>query len=116
MDIGMLWYDDDHKRPIGEKVARAVEHYKTKYGVTPTVCFANPATLQGAPDVAAGVHLRSARTVLVNHFWIGVGDAGANGSTRTTAGVGGKHGRANGSNGHAANGSGARRPRSRTRA
>ena len=41
MDIGMLWYDDDHKRPIGEKVARAVEHYKTKYGVVPTVCFAN---------------------------------------------------------------------------
>jgi hypothetical protein len=92
MDIGMLWYDDDHKRPIGEKVARAVEHYKAKYGVTPTVCFANPATLQDAPDAAGGVQLRSARNVLVNHFWIGVGDAGTNGN--------GKHG---------ANGNGARR-------
>jgi hypothetical protein len=98
MDIGMLWYDDDHKRPIGEKVARAVEHYKTKYGVTPTVCFANPATLQDAPDVAGGVQIRSARNVLVNHFWIGVGDAGGNG----------KHA----SNGHVANGTG-RRSRSR---
>jgi hypothetical protein len=108
MDIGMLWYDDDHKRPIGERVARAVEHYKSKYGVTPTVCFANPATLEGAPDTAGGVQLRSARNVLVNHFWIGVGEAGTNGKTRGSAGAGGARGQANGSNGHHANGAGRR--------
>ena len=67
MDIGMLWYDDDARRPIGEKVTRAVEHYKTKYGVVPTVCFVNPATLKDGPDSAGGVQLRSARNVLVNH-------------------------------------------------
>jgi hypothetical protein len=87
MDIGMLWYDDDGKRPLGEKVARAVDFYKSKYGVVPTVCFVNPATLQNGPDTAAGVQLRSARNVLADHFWIGVGEAVANGNG---------HGRANG--------------------
>jgi len=78
MDIGMLWYDDDGKRPLGEKVTRAVDFYKTKYGVAPTVCFVNPVTLKDGPDTAGGVQLRSARNVLVDHFWIGVGEAAAN--------------------------------------
>jgi len=80
MDIGMLWYDDDTKRPLGEKVARAVDYYKTKYGSVPTVCFVNPAALQGAPDSAAGVQIRSARNVMVDHFWLGIGEASSNGN------------------------------------
>ncbi len=79
MDIGMLWYDDDHKRPLNERVSKAVDYYKTKYGVVPTVCFINPATLKDGPESAAGVQLRSARNVLVDHFWLGIGDAGSNG-------------------------------------
>jgi len=83
MDIGMLWYDADARRTLNEKVARAVEHYKAKYGATPTVCFVNPAVLKDAPrgalDVAGrrspsgdGVLLRPSRAVMANHFWIGV--------------------------------------------
>jgi hypothetical protein len=98
MDIGMLWYDDDAKRPLGEKVARAVDYYKTKYGSVPTVCFVNPATLKDAPDTAAGVHIRTARNVMVDHFWVGVGESNGNGNG---------HGRGNNTgmrspNGHAA--------------
>ena len=76
MDIGMLWYDDT-KRDLDAKVARAVEHYKTKYGATPTVCFVNPSLLaaKDSPEMAAGLSLRPARTVLPHHFWIGVGEA-----------------------------------------
>jgi hypothetical protein len=73
----MLWFDDDAKRPLKDKVARAVEHYKTKYGAAPTVCFVNPSMLKDAPEAAGGVQLRPARMVLVNHFWIGVGEAAA---------------------------------------
>src|SRR5262245_47253756 len=80
MDIGMLWYDDDHKRPLAERIGKAVDYYKAKYGVVPTVCFANPATLKDGPDSAAGVQLRSARNVLVDHFWLGIAEgAAANG-------------------------------------
>ena len=76
MDIGMLWYDDDSKRPFSEKVARAVDYYKAKYGSVPTVCFVNPASLKDAADSAAGVQIRSARNVMVDHFWLGVADTG----------------------------------------
>ena len=88
MDIGMLWFDDDTKRPLNDKVARAVEHYKTKYGATPTVCFVNPSMLgKDAPELAAGVQLRPARTVLVHHFWVGVGEATARPETRNGNGA-----------------------------
>ncbi len=87
MDIGMLWYDADTRRTLNEKVARAVEHYKAKYGATPTVCFVNPAVLKDAPRAALdtagrrspsgdGVLLRPSRAVMANHFWIGVGETG----------------------------------------
>src|SRR5437868_5154687 len=79
MDIGMLWYDDDSKRPFNEKVARAVDYYKAKYGSVPTVCFVNPATLKDAPDAAGGVQIRSARKVMLDHFWLGVGETNGNG-------------------------------------
>ena len=77
MEIGMLWYDDDARRPLPEKVARAVAHYQTKYGAMPTVCFVNPSMLRDAPETAAGVQLRPARTIMINHFWVGIGEQAA---------------------------------------
>jgi hypothetical protein len=75
MDIGMLWYDDDNKSKLDEKVARAVEYYRAKYGVQPTECYVNPGMLaEDQPGVAAGVRLRGSGTVIKNHFWLGVGD------------------------------------------
>src|SRR5574341_2643 len=88
MEIGMLWYDDDAKRPLAAKVANAVEYYKNKYGAAPTVCYVHPnmlpaerassnesalSTAEG-PRVSAGVQLRPMRAVMINHFWLGVGD------------------------------------------
>jgi len=75
MDIGMLWYDDDGKRKLDEKVARAAEYYRAKYGAQPTECYVNPGMLgEGQPAVAAGVRLRANRTIIKNHFWLGIGD------------------------------------------
>jgi hypothetical protein len=73
MDIGLLWYDDDAQRRLDERVARAVAHYRTRYGVLPTVCFVNPKMMSEGPEMAAGVQLRPASTVMINYFWIGVG-------------------------------------------
>lgn len=75
-DLGMLWYDDDKKRPIDEKVARAAEYYRAKFGVSPTVVWVNPAMLNGdAPASVAGVKVEARRTVLKNHLWLGVIEA-----------------------------------------
>ena len=74
MDTGMLWYDPDARVDLAHKVARAAEHYYSKYGVRPNLCFVNPALLPEGGATAGSVQVRAARTVLRNHFWLGVGE------------------------------------------
>jgi hypothetical protein len=94
MDIGMLWYDDDNKAKLDEKVARAVEYYRAKYGVQPTECYVHPGMLgEGQPAIAAGVRLRGSGTVIKNHFWLGVGDEPKGTPVAAAAGRAGKRGR-----------------------
>ncbi len=80
MNIGMLWFDNDPKAAINVKIERAVTFYRTKYGKTPNLCFVHPSMLHSEADKPARlssqnggvVELRTSRTVLPNHFWIGV--------------------------------------------
>ena len=71
MDIGMLWFDDS-SRSFAEKVRRATDYYKEKYGREPTLCLVNPQTWDEADTKKLPVEMRQARLVLPNHFWIGV--------------------------------------------
>ena len=82
MEVGMLWYDDT-KKELSEKVARAVEYYTSKYGVAPTLCFVNPNMLRQA-EVMGSVQVRPARTVLSNHFWVGVGETAVQADKKAT--------------------------------
>jgi len=80
MNIGMLWYDNDPKAELTTKVERAAIYYRNKYGHSPTLCFVHPSMLVGEIPVnnetsnfkASGIEIRSTRTVLPNHLWIGV--------------------------------------------
>jgi len=93
MNIGMLWFDNDPKSDLETKVERAVAYYRDKYGKVPTLCFIHPSMMptaalasknggskgNGREDnsrseryITAGVEVRSNRSVLPNHFWIGV--------------------------------------------
>ncbi len=92
MNVGMLWFDNDPKAALATKVERAATYYRTKYGRTPTLCFVHPTTLSaaGLPEerdgkgyLAAGIEVRSHRSVLPNHFWIGVN--GGSGASETGA-------------------------------
>jgi hypothetical protein len=76
MKTGLLWFDNDPGRQLDDKVARAVTHYRQKYGHLPTLCYVNPAALNGAERRAGEVEVRAARTVLVHHFWLGVAEEG----------------------------------------
>src|SRR5579862_2101450 len=40
---GLLWFDDDARRPISQKIAEAVQRYRERVGYEPTVCQLNPA-------------------------------------------------------------------------
>ncbi len=67
----MLWFDNS-SRSLKEKVKDASVFYQEKYGQVPTLCFVNPITLDGEEGRSNGVEVRKARTVMPNHFWIGV--------------------------------------------
>ena len=72
MNIGMLWFDNDSKTTLEAKVGRAVSYYQGKYGKAPTLCFVNPSMLSPGVAKVAGLEMRTTRSVMPNHFWIGV--------------------------------------------
>jgi hypothetical protein len=101
MNLGMLWFDNDPKVTLDIKVQRAAAYYRHKYGKAPTLCFVNPTmfpvpkenpvngataqtTVESAPQsesyMAGGIEVRKNRSVLPNHFWLGV-----NGSSEAVA-------------------------------
>lgn len=72
MITGMMWFDNDPKTALTEKIKHAAEYYRAKYGQTPDVCLVNPGMLP-EPDVQAGkIQVRAMKTVLPGHLWIGV--------------------------------------------
>jgi len=74
MDVGMLWFDNDANAALDVKVKRAASYYQKKYGQFPNLCFVHPSMLSQnkAPKKASGVEIRSSRSLLPNHFWLGV--------------------------------------------
>jgi hypothetical protein len=77
MQEGLLWFDADPKRDLAEKITRAADRYRYKFGQRPNVCYVNPITLNGGSAKLAeynGVRLVPSPNVLKNHFWIGVGE------------------------------------------
>ena len=72
MNIGMLWFDNDPKAGLSTKIERAATYYRTKYGKAPTLCFVHPSMLPTPVNQAAGVELRTSRSVLPNHLWLGI--------------------------------------------
>jgi len=78
MDVGLLWFDNDPRRGIEEKVLRAAAHYQRKYGRMPDVCFVHPNMLNGngrRSVLRAGeVEIRPGRAILPDYFWLGVAE------------------------------------------
>jgi hypothetical protein len=72
MKTGMLWFDNDPHTDMTKKLTRAATYYQNKYGQQPNVCFVHPSMIKDAPPKNNGIELRSSRSVLPNHFWLGV--------------------------------------------
>jgi hypothetical protein len=71
MDIGMLWFDES-ERSLKDRVEGAASFYAEKYGVAPTLCLVHPSMLNGEGTEFGEIHLRKARSVMPNHFWVGI--------------------------------------------
>ena len=82
---GLLWYDDDLRRPLAIKLAEASERYRERVGYEPTTCLLNPAQIPAAPPTsgrgsrkkanipAITLNLVSDEHLRPNYFFVGVG-------------------------------------------
>jgi len=76
MKIGMLWFDNDPKTDLAVKINRAVDYYRQKYGQTPNLCFVHPSMVKTSPVKSGSIEVRPSRSVLPNHFWLGLNAVG----------------------------------------
>jgi hypothetical protein len=94
MDIGMLWFDDDTKNPLTDRIKRGAEFYKDKYGRWPNSVHVNPRMLAGDAELVnyAGIRVLPNKTILNGHFWYGVSHHAAASPTGTDGAAGGGEG------------------------
>ena len=71
MNIGMLWYDDDKKRSLEEKIDIAAKYYAKKYNKTVNMCIVNPLTMP-VQVIIPGIEVKANRSILRGHLWLGV--------------------------------------------
>jgi hypothetical protein len=82
MDIGLLWYDGDPRRALEDKIGRAAERYREKYGRWPNTCYVHPQVVDGdaeeelrlayrSQNPKATIRVLSAPNILLHHFWLG---------------------------------------------
>ena len=72
MKEGLLWFDNDPRRRVTDKVNQAATRYQVKFGRRPTICYLNEADLDGESKEVKGVRLHPAPNVLRHHYWVGV--------------------------------------------
>ena len=70
---GMLWFDNDKKRTLAEKIKRAADYFNKKYGRMPNVCFVNKGVIETIemPEIT----VRPSGIILPNHFLVGMEEA-----------------------------------------
>lgn len=72
MEIGMLWFDNDPKSDLSNKVLKAAIYFRKKYGQEPNLCFVHPAMLHDTKTQTGSVRVCSNKNMILHHFWIGV--------------------------------------------
>jgi hypothetical protein len=71
MKEGLLWFDNDSGSGIEQRVGRAVDHYRDKFGRQPDVCYVHPSVAVKGPKKVGRVRVAPLSSVLRNHFWLG---------------------------------------------
>jgi len=72
MDVGMLWFDNDPKLGVFNKVEKAAAYYREKYGKDPNLCYVHPSMLADQKEKPGTVMVYGSTTMIPHHFWIGV--------------------------------------------
>ncbi len=73
MNMGLLWYDDDPRHSLPEKVRAAAAQYQARFGQAPTMCYVNPEALgQVTRPAVENVRLAAGWRLDRNHLWMGI--------------------------------------------
>lgn len=72
MREGLLWFDNDPKHNLADKVGQAAARYQARFGRRPTLCYLNDGDLVGGTEEVNGIRLRPTTYVRPHHLWIGV--------------------------------------------
>lgn len=70
MNKGMLWYDNNTKLNIENRVQKAVEFFIEKYGYKPQCCFVNPDMAEEPIKIKDNIKIVPNEKVLKNHIWL----------------------------------------------
>ena len=68
----MLWFDNNPKTDLPQKIDQAAEYYHKKYGQTPTLCFVNPKMAEDNNTGGCCIEVKTNQSILHHHLWIGV--------------------------------------------
>ena len=91
MSSGLLWFDDDAKRPLSDRIADALQRYRERVGFEPTVCQMHPALVEAYRQAMLPPRRRTTKPMPVaelpahvlvlpkdgmrpNYFFVGIGD------------------------------------------
>lgn len=75
MRVGWLWFDNDPSRTVEEKIQRAAEQYRAKFGQKPNTCYVHPQAIADTAEKEQqcnGMRVIAAPHILPHHFWLGV--------------------------------------------
>ncbi len=72
MQSGLLWFDDNPRRSLADKIETAAGRYRERFGRAPNICFVHPQTLEGVEQLPAHVRVIERASIQPNNFWIGV--------------------------------------------
>ncbi len=71
MNNGMLWFDNDPTSGLPEKVQRAADYYRRKYGAAPDLCLVHPHMLGKGQPALGTIEVEGEAGIQPNHFWVG---------------------------------------------
>ena len=98
MNVGLLWFDDDPRKPLARKIGEAAERYWQRFAVAPTAChicrppddapketrapqaaeqrlaLCLPSSAGEAPRLLS-LALVPSGAIRPNYFWVGVDDS-----------------------------------------
>ncbi len=87
LKMGLLWFDDNPKRPLAEKLDEAAERYQERFDRWPTLVHLNPTQAEGLSVKYKRLRVFGDEHLRRNYFIVGVDetDAGASVSPNPAA-------------------------------